>query len=164
MYRTVFWTLWERARVGWFGRMELKHVYHMWNESPVQIRCMIQDAWGWCTGMTQWDGMQREVGGGFRMGNTCTGAGDGQEGLECCSPWGQKVRHDWATEMNWTELHTLLRRTVYLLHIWVALLLTQEGMKVGSSSKFIFSSSLYSLLREIYTSLPFCLLLFCLRS
>ena len=32
----------------------------------------IQDAWGWCTGMTQRDGMGREVGGGFRMGNTCT--------------------------------------------------------------------------------------------
>ena len=27
---------------------------------------------GWCTGMTQRDGMGREVGGGFRMGNTCT--------------------------------------------------------------------------------------------
>ena len=32
----------------------------------------IQDAWGWCTGMTQRDGMGREVGGGFRIGNTCT--------------------------------------------------------------------------------------------
>ena len=28
MYRTVFWTLWERVRVGWFGRMALKHVYY----------------------------------------------------------------------------------------------------------------------------------------
>ena len=28
MYRTAFWTLWERARVGWFGRMALKHVYY----------------------------------------------------------------------------------------------------------------------------------------
>ena len=44
----------------------------MWNESPVQIRCMIQDARGWCTGMTQRDRTRREVGGGFRMGNTCT--------------------------------------------------------------------------------------------
>ena len=26
MYRTVFWTLWERARVGLFGRMAMKHV------------------------------------------------------------------------------------------------------------------------------------------
>ena len=30
------------------------------------------DAWGWCTGMTQRDGMGREVGGGFRIGNMCT--------------------------------------------------------------------------------------------
>ena len=37
---------------------------------------MIQDAWGWCTGMTQRDGMGREVGGGFRMGNTCTPVAD----------------------------------------------------------------------------------------
>ena len=28
-------------------------------------------AWGWCTGTTQRDGMRREEGGGFRMGNTC---------------------------------------------------------------------------------------------
>ena len=27
---------------------------------------------GWCTGMTQRDGMGRDVGGGFRMGNMCT--------------------------------------------------------------------------------------------
>ena len=33
---------------------------------------MRQGAQGWCTGMTQRDGMGREVGGGFRMGNTCT--------------------------------------------------------------------------------------------
>ena len=31
---------------------------------------MIQDAQGWCTRMTQRDEMGREVGGGFRMGNT----------------------------------------------------------------------------------------------
>ena len=37
---------------------------------------MIQDARGWCTGMTQRDGMGREVGGGFRMGNTCTPMAD----------------------------------------------------------------------------------------
>ena len=42
MYRTVFWTLWERARVGWFWRMASKHIYyHMWNELPVQVWCMV---------------------------------------------------------------------------------------------------------------------------
>ena len=58
----------------------------------------IQDAWGWCTGMTQRDGMGRQVGGVFRMGNTCTpvvdscqwGVGDGQGGLACCNSWGCK--------------------------------------------------------------------------
>ena len=28
-------------------------------------------AWGWCTGKTQRDRMEGEVGGGIRMGNTC---------------------------------------------------------------------------------------------
>ena len=30
--------------------------------------------------------------------------GDGQGGLVCCDSWGRRVRHDWATELNWTEL------------------------------------------------------------
>ena len=33
-------------------------------------------AWGWCTGTTQRDGMGREEGGGFRMGNTCIPVAD----------------------------------------------------------------------------------------
>ena len=37
---------------------------------------MIPGARGWCTGMTQRDGMGREVGEGFRMGNTCTPVAD----------------------------------------------------------------------------------------
>ena len=69
MYRTVLWTLWERERVGRFGRMALKHVqYHVWNQLPVQVQCTILDAWGLCTGMTQRDGMGREWGEGSRWG------------------------------------------------------------------------------------------------
>ena len=65
------------GEVGWYGRMALKHVYyHMWNRSPVQVRCMRQGAQGQCTGMTLRDGMGREVGGGFRVGNTCTPMAD----------------------------------------------------------------------------------------
>ena len=33
-------------------------------------------AQGWCTGMTQRDGMGREGGGGIRMGNTCKSTAD----------------------------------------------------------------------------------------
>ena len=77
MYRTVFWTLWEKARVGWFERIALKPVYyHTWNRLPVQVRCIRQGAQGWCTGMTLWEGMGRDVGGGFKMGNTCTPMAD----------------------------------------------------------------------------------------
>ena len=76
MYRTVFWTLWEKARVGWFERIPLKHVYyHMWNMFPVQVQCMRQvlraGARGWPKG---WDG--EEGGRGFRMGNTSTPTAD----------------------------------------------------------------------------------------
>ena len=68
-----FWTQRERARVGWFGRMSLKHVYyHVRNESPVYVRCRIQHAWGWCMGMIQRDDMGWEVGGGFRIGSLYT--------------------------------------------------------------------------------------------
>ena len=42
----------------------------------LNIRCTMLDAWGWCTGTTQRDGMGREEGGGFRMGNTCIPVAD----------------------------------------------------------------------------------------
>jgi len=59
---------------GWddLGEWHL-NMYNIRNESPVQVGCRIQDAWGW---MTQRDGMGREVGGGFRMENTCTTMAD----------------------------------------------------------------------------------------
>ena len=57
--------------MGRFERIALKHVcYHMRNRSLVQVRCVRQGAKGQCTGMTLRDGMGRQVGGGFRMGNT----------------------------------------------------------------------------------------------
>ena len=41
MYRTDFWTLWEKARVGCFKRTASKHVYYLgWNRSPAQVGCM----------------------------------------------------------------------------------------------------------------------------
>ena len=46
MYRTDFWTLWEKARVGCFKRTALKHVYYLgWNRSPAQVGCMSQVLW-----------------------------------------------------------------------------------------------------------------------
>ena len=45
-------------------------------QSRFEARYWILDAWGWCTGTTQRDGMGREEGGGFRMGNTCIPVAD----------------------------------------------------------------------------------------
>ena len=43
MYRTEFWTLWEKARVWCFERSASKHVYYLgWNRSPAQVGCMRQ--------------------------------------------------------------------------------------------------------------------------
>ena len=43
MYRTDFWTLWEKVRVGWSERTASKHVYNqLWNRSPAQVGCMRQ--------------------------------------------------------------------------------------------------------------------------
>ena len=38
------------------------------------------------------------------------GVGDGQGGMACCSPWHRRVRHNWATELKWTEL---------MAHTWI---------------------------------------------
>ena len=35
------------------------------------------------------------------------GDGDGQGGLACCDSWGHRVRHDWATELNWVFVKIL---------------------------------------------------------
>ena len=43
MYRTDFWTLWEKVRVGCFKRTASKHIYYLgWNRSPTQVGCMRQ--------------------------------------------------------------------------------------------------------------------------
>ena len=39
---------------------------------------------------------------GYELRQT-SGDGGGQGGLACCSPWGHRVGHNWATELNWTD-------------------------------------------------------------
>ena len=89
MYRTDFWTLWEKSRVGWSERTALKHVYYqVWNRSPVQVGCMRQvlraGALGWPRGMG-WGG-RREEGSGW---GTCVNPwlihdNVWQKPLQCC--------------------------------------------------------------------------------
>ena len=45
-------------------------------KKPIASPGLIQDAWGWCTGMTRRDGTGKEEVEGFRMGNTCMPVAD----------------------------------------------------------------------------------------
>ena len=62
------WTLWEKARVGCFERTGiLSRVKQI--TSPGWMR--ETSARVWCTGKTQRDWVERAVGVGIGMGNTC---------------------------------------------------------------------------------------------
>ena len=43
------------------------------------------------------------------------GVGDGQGGLACCDSWGCRVRHDWATELNWTDAVKMMPNSLHIL-------------------------------------------------
>ena len=66
MYRTDFWTLWEKARVGCFKRTAciLSIVKQITRPGGMHET----SAWAWCTGKTHRDRVEREVGVGIRMG------------------------------------------------------------------------------------------------
>ena len=77
MYRTDFWTLWEKVRVGCSERMALKQVYYSRVKQTTSPGWMHEtSARAWCTGKTQRNLVEREVGGGIGMGNTCKSVAD----------------------------------------------------------------------------------------
>ena len=49
---------------------------------------------GWMASLTRWTRVW-----------VAPGIGDGQGSLGCCSPWGHRVRHNWETKLNWTDLN-----------------------------------------------------------
>ena len=74
MNRTDFWTLWEKARGGCFKRTAcilsiVKQITRSGGMHETSARA-------WCTGKTQRDRVEREVGGGIGMGNTCNSMAD----------------------------------------------------------------------------------------
>ena len=47
------------------------------------------------------------------------GVGDGQGGLACCSSWGRRVRHDWATELNWSHKNPVIILRWSFMSTWI---------------------------------------------
>ena len=76
MYRTDFWTLWEKARVGCFERTASKHVLSRVKQITSPGWMHETSAQTWCTGKTQRDQAEREAVGEIGMGNTCKSMAD----------------------------------------------------------------------------------------
>ena len=70
MYRAVFWTLWEKARVGCLKRTASKHVLFRVKQITNPGWMHETSARTWCTGKTQRDRVEVEEGEGIGMGNT----------------------------------------------------------------------------------------------
>ena len=74
MYTTDFGTLWEKARVGCFKRTACILSIVKQITSPGGMH--ETSARTWCTGKTQRDRVEREMGGWIGMGNTCNSMAD----------------------------------------------------------------------------------------
>ena len=82
-----------------------------WNSNTLATWCKELTHWkrSWCWERLKaggegddrgWDGWMASL---IQWTWVTQGVGDGQGSLACCSPWGHRVGHDWATELNWTE-------------------------------------------------------------
>ena len=66
--------LWEKVRVGYFERTACISSLVKQITSPGGLH--ETSAWAWCTGKTQRNRVEREVGEGIGMGNTCNSMAD----------------------------------------------------------------------------------------
>ena len=74
MYRTDYWTLWEKVVVGCFERTECILSIVKQISSPGWMH--ETSAQAWCTGKTQRNWVEREVEEGIGMGDTCNSMDD----------------------------------------------------------------------------------------
>ena len=69
-----FWTLWKKARVGFFEQTAC--ILSIVKEITIPGGMHETSSWSWCTGKTQRNWVEREVGGGIWIGNTCDSMAD----------------------------------------------------------------------------------------
>ena len=136
MYRTDFWTLWEKARVGCFERTASKHVYYLWwNKSPAQVGCTREvlgpGALGTPRGIGERGRWERGSGWGIQVNPWLIHVNVWQKPLQYCKVISlQLIKINWKKkEKNWVTLHELilwsrltsksLKISVKLANIWL---------------------------------------------
>ena len=115
MYHS-FWTLWEGGGMIWENGIKTCIISY---KKRIPSPGSMQDtgSLGWCTGMTQRDGMGREVGGGFRLGNTCKPVADAcwcmAKPIQHCKVKKKKIMHKSKTfGVKWK------RSLIMLIALW----------------------------------------------
>ena len=100
MYRTDLRTLWEKARVGCLERTACILSIVKQITSPGGMH--ETSAQAWYTGKTQRDRVEREVGAGIGMGNTCNSMADS---CQCMTEPTTGLWSDWppASENKWKK-------------------------------------------------------------
>ena len=76
MYRTEFWTLWEKVRLGCFKNSIETCILSRVKQITSPGWMHKTSARAWCTGKTLRIRVEREVGGGIGMGNTSISMAD----------------------------------------------------------------------------------------
>ena len=87
---------------GMMIKLKLQYFGHlMWRVDSLEKTLMLGRDWGQEEKRTENEmaGWHHRLNG--REFEWTPGDGDGQGGLACCDSWGRRVRHNWATELNW---------------------------------------------------------------
>ena len=75
--------------------------WHIWKDPDAGIDWRQEEK-----GLREWDGWMASL-----TWRTWIWESSGSwwltQSLVCCSPWGHRVRHNWATELNWTNIFYL---------------------------------------------------------
>ena len=66
----------DHSTVAKFYRQICLIVHNKLHYNSRKVKVKVTQSWAWCTGKTQRDQVEREVGGGIGIGNTCKSMAD----------------------------------------------------------------------------------------
>ena len=146
----------EYSLEGWMPKWKLQYFGHlMWRTSSLEKTVMLGKTEGsrsgrqrmrWLEGITDpLDEFEHTPGIGI------------QGSLSCCSQWGRRVRHDWATKLNWTKWRKFdifnYQHGFYCLSWYCTMLVFNENVR--AFNLYVKSSTSYKLFWELVHSCVF---------